>query len=474
MKRFGLLAMLLASGSAAFAQDAPKPNDLFKQLDKNNDGKLVKSEVPEDQARFFERLVRIGDEDKNGELTLAEFEKATKEEPRRPEASGPGAGPDGRRPQNFDPKQMFERMDENKDGKLSRNEMPEFMRDRFGKVFDELKKDAITFEEFQQAREKLGVPGGGPEGGRPGAGNPEEAFKRFDSNGDGKLKLEEIPEQARRFMAPMFERLGKGASGEITKDEFVKAAEQFRQGQGQGRPEGERRPEGQAGERRPDAPREGDRRPDAPREGAPREGGPRPEGREGGPRPEAGPGGPHPRPKFFQLLDRDNNGRISKDELAKAGELLAELDENKDGQLDPRELMGPPPGEGGREGGRPPMPAGDRERPRESDRARPDAARPDAARKPQEGDARREGDRPKPEGERPRGEGDRPKEGERGAKAPAADPEFFKKLDKNGDGKISKEEAPERLADSFGRIDTNNDGFLDRAEIEKAMSRRDR
>ena len=472
MKRFGLMAMLLASGTVAFAQDTPKPTDLFKQLDKNNDGKLVKGEVPEDQIRFFERLVRIGDDDKNGELTLAEFEKATKEEPRRPDAAGPGAGPDGRRPMNIDPKQMFERMDENKDGKLSRNELPEFIRDRFGRVFDELKKDAITFEEFQQAREKLGV-GGGPEGGRPGMGNPEETFKRFDSNGDGKLKLEEIPEPARRFMAPMFERLGKGPNGEISKDEFLKAAEQFRpgQGQGQGRPEGERRPDApREGERRPEG-QAGERRPDAPREG-----GPRPEGREGGPRPEGREGGPAPRPKFFQLLDRDNNGRISKDELAKAADLLAELDENKDGQLDPREMMGPPPAEAGREGGRPPMPAGERERPRESDRARPDASR-----KPQEGDARREGDRPRPEGDRPkpeadrpRGEGDRPKEGDRGAKAPAADAEFFKRLDKNGDGKISKEEAPDRLADNFGRIDTNNDGFLDRAEIEKAMSRRDR
>ena len=43
--------------------------------------------------------------------------------------------------------------------------------------------------------------------------------------------------------------------------------------------------------------------------------------------------------------------------------------------------------------------------------------------------------------------------------------------DTNKDGKISKEEAPERMRDGFDRIDTNSDGFLDKAEME-AMAQR--
>ncbi len=39
--------------------------------------------------------------------------------------------------------------------------------------------------------------------------------------------------------------------------------------------------------------------------------------------------------------------------------------------------------------------------------------------------------------------------------------------DKDGDGKISKEEAPERLKRNFDRIDRNSDGFVDRKEIDE-------
>jgi Ca2+-binding EF-hand superfamily protein len=33
-------------------------------------------------------------------------------------------------------------------------------------------------------------------------------------------------------------------------------------------------------------------------------------------------------------------------------------------------------------------------------------------------------------------------------------------LDRDGDGKISKDEAPEQLRERFGMLDTNGDGFL--------------
>jgi Ca2+-binding EF-hand superfamily protein len=47
---------------------------------------------------------------------------------------------------------------------------------------------------------------------------------------------------------------------------------------------------------------------------------------------------------------------------------------------------------------------------------------------------------------------------------------IFKHMDKNGDGKIAKDEARGLWADHFKELDTNGDGFLDRTEVEKALT----
>jgi hypothetical protein len=47
-------------------------------------------------------------------------------------------------------------------------------------------------------------------------------------------------------------------------------------------------------------------------------------------------------------------------------------------------------------------------------------------------------------------------------------------LDKDGDGRVSRKEAPERMAEFFARLDTNADGFLDAEELAAAMRRRTR
>lgn len=60
----------------------------------------------------------------------------------------------------------------------------------------------------------------------------------------------------------------------------------------------------------------------------------------------------------------------------------------------------------------------------------------------------------------------RPGRPESGARQP-----LFGSLDKDGDGKISKEEAPERMKERFDRMDLNSDGFIDEEE-QKALLRR--
>src|SRR6185369_11194321 len=94
--------------------------------------------------------------------------------------------------------------------------------------------------------------------------------------------------------------------------------------------------------------------------------------------------------------------------------MLANFDKNKDGKLDKEEFAAGTK--------TPDRPAADtpRERPR--------------------------GDQPKPEG---LGDGQ----------------QAFKFLDRNGDGKLQKDELPERLRENFARLDANGDGVIDATEF---------
>lgn len=424
MKRFCMLTGIVLTWSvAATAQDGEKAANLFKQLDKNNDGKVVADEVNEDQARFFERLVRLGDADENGELTQAEFTKATSETVDAPLAAENGAG---RRPgnsggQQFDAAQFFKRLDKNGDGKLAKSELPEQFAERLAPAFEKLGKDALTLQEFQQLRQNMDQAGAGQPDRRPGQrGNPEETFKRLDANGDGKLTADEGPEQGRRMVATILERSGKGRDGSLTMQEFQNAVAQFNRGQQNGRPDGsDKRPESdrptQDGEMR--RPGDGDR---------PANGG----------------------PAFLRVLDTNHDGRLTRDELAKAVTLLDRLDQNHDGALDGRELFGPPSGSQGSMDQ--PRQSGGRDssnRPRRPESDQPED-KPEAARTSQ----RTQTDRDRrPNNENPE--------------------EAFSKMDRDKDGAISKDEAPDRLKQNFDRVDSNKDGKVTLDELRKILSR---
>ncbi|MEW4488078.1 hypothetical protein AB1L42_08350 [Thalassoglobus sp. JC818] len=402
MIRLTLLATALTTCGLSvplFAQDA---DDVFQRLDENKDGILTAEEVPEAQRRFFDRLVRSGDKNEDGKLSQAEYQ-ATLTEDDAPQDRDPGRRPGEGRPGEG----------------------------RFGQ----------------------GRPGAGP-GRGPGGMGGADFFARFDKNEDGKLTIDEAPEQMRERLQSIMDRLGT--------DEID--LEQMSQMRGRDRGDRPSRDDEESAMRRDGSERE---ERDDPRNRRDREDGDRREdGRPDFGRPPRGGGF-----AFMRILDADRNGSISKAEALEVGRLFRELDANDDGELDNRELMG---SDGdrqmgmmmGRGDGRPPF-----GRPESGDRPegasdRPERDRPD-------GD-RREGDRP--EGDRR--DGDRPEGGPRGRfgdRGPGGEGPgrgfnpmqgFIDRFDTDKDGAISKSEAPERMAEGFDRLDANGDGKLTAEEFE--------
>ena len=192
-------------------------------------------------------------------------------------------------------------------------------------------------------------------------------------------------------------------------------------------------------------PRDGDRGP----------GGPEGQRGPGGPDGQRGFGGPGGRPMMpiMQALDANGDGTIDEAEIDGAVIALKKLDKNGDRKLTGEELR--PQGFGGPGG---PGFGG-----------------------PREGGMRPEGG-PRPEGDRgfggPRPDGDRGPggpEGQRGPGGPGGQGgNLLGRLmenDKNGDGKLQKDELPERMQQVMERADTNGDGALDKAELDEMAAR---
>lgn len=122
----------------------PNPEQMFQRLDENGDGKLAKDELP---PHFAERLMRA-DADGDGAVSKSELEEARKK------FAGQRGGPGGRGPGDRggrNPGQMFDRMDRNSDGKLTKDEMPEQIAERLMRA-DTDGDGAVSKEELEKVR----------------------------------------------------------------------------------------------------------------------------------------------------------------------------------------------------------------------------------------------------------------------------------------------------------------------------------
>lgn len=187
--------------------------------------------------------------------------------------------------------------------------------------------------------------------------------------------------------------------------------------------------------------------------------------------------------------DKDGDGIVTKEEFtAMVHEtMFARMDANTDGKIDDAEIKRL---EELREMARERMMSRAEGRPEGTgpDSRRPEGPRPEGPRP----------DGPKPEARRPEGPPPAPEMSEDGVTPKAPRPEnreryrdssmsafeqnleisqkIVKELDVNGDGKIGKDEAPERVLAAFEKLDTNKDGVLDTGDagLEKNLKDREK
>ena len=245
---------------------APQGPTLFK-FDANKDGVVTKDELPADN-KFIEGMFNHTDADKDGKVTKEE-EAARKAElkkryeqykakagdrPRRPQPpKGPrpqGPRPDFKGPQGPRPQMTLFRFDANKDGVVTKDELPKdnkFVEGMFDRT-DADKDGKVTKEEeaahkaelqkrYEQRRANAGdrpqrpqpPKGPRPQGKRPQGPRPD-GFKgpqgprgpmtlfKFDANKDGVVTKDELPKD-NKFVEGMFDRTDADKDGKVTKAE---------------------------------------------------------------------------------------------------------------------------------------------------------------------------------------------------------------------------------------------------------------
>ena len=176
---------------------------MMEQWDTNEDGQLTKEEF-KGPDEMFERL----DADGDGVITKAEVEAVRAQRGQR-------GGDPAQRWQH-----MLERVDANNDGQISKDEFQ-----GEDEVFDRLDGNGdgtLSQEEFVAATRRRGQGGGDP------GQWWQRMLERADANKDGKLSKEE-------FQGPdeMFDRFDADGDGILTQEEFTAAAGQQRQRQRQ-------------------------------------------------------------------------------------------------------------------------------------------------------------------------------------------------------------------------------------------------
>ena len=305
MLRYSIFSLCLAALLMTAAVSQADEAEIFRGVDGNNDGQITKDEVDEKHQRLFDRLLRTSDENEDGKISQEEFIAGVKKKPA--DADGPANQPDRGRGQ-FDPQQFFRRLDRNGDDKLSKEEAPERIRERFDRI-DGNSDGFIDGAEFERLAAAMRAQAGGGKQPQPQLDGQrlqqmaDRIFKERDANQDGKVTVDEVPEQRREGYRRLLQQFDVGEDEGLTKEQFTKALGRLmRQGNsGPANPRNDAKPENK----------------DRPRNLPPLE----------------------QLLQRVQAADTDNDGKISREEAPeKMRQFFDRIDGDSDGFLDESEI----------------------------------------------------------------------------------------------------------------------------------------
>ncbi|MEZ6127563.1 MAG: hypothetical protein R3C59_02705 [Planctomycetaceae bacterium] len=232
MKIIALIIALVVP-SVVRSSDSESVAQLFDLLDQNGDGTVTMAEISDNQKPYFLRALRVADLNEDSQLTREELQVAlTAPQPIEPVSQG--------RRDGFD----VTRLDRNGDGKISRDEVPEALKQQFERAFQQL-GDPLSIKALREMRSvrttptsetpnadskskasdsgKLMTPRRGASQRAPASA--DQLFDRLDRNGDGSLSSDEVPQVIRQNLR----RSDRDGDKSISREEFRRMTERQQQ-----------------------------------------------------------------------------------------------------------------------------------------------------------------------------------------------------------------------------------------------------
>jgi hypothetical protein len=216
--------MLAASSGADDTQPITDNAALFEQLDSDGNGAVTEAEIPDQHRLLFKRLIRTADADGDGMLSQSELQAGLQpQRPERPlELIPEAAKPDEQ------PLAIFTRMDKDRNGQLTEDELPESGR----RVWQQFLKNSDNsgdgkLNRFEFSRNYYRIAARVNPSPDQMANMAAAVFQRADKDGDGKVTREEAPAERRQQFMRMLRFADADKDRALSLEEFTKGMRQM-------------------------------------------------------------------------------------------------------------------------------------------------------------------------------------------------------------------------------------------------------